>query len=93
MVDVQYFDGRISIIFWILLSGSSNIIKNDEEIILTVNRCTAYEHVRKLVGNVSPNFCDQTIKTNEALAEDTPYEIKTEILGEAACRQTIRKRA
>tara|TARA_Y100000994_G_scaffold101945_1_gene83952 strand:+ start:688 stop:828 length:141 start_codon:yes stop_codon:yes gene_type:complete len=46
-----------------------------------------------LVGNVSPNFCDQTIKTNEALAEDTPYEIKTEILGEAACRQTIRKRA
>ena len=66
---------------------------NDEEIILTVNRCTAYEHVRKLVGNVSPNFCDQTIKTNEALAEDTPYEIKTEILGEAACRQTIRKRA
>ena len=70
-----------------------NISINDEEIILTVNRCTAYEHVRKLVGNVSPNFCDQTIKTNEALAENTPYEIKTEILGEAACRQTIRKRA
>ena len=32
MVDVQYFDGRISIIFWILLTGSSNIIKKDEEI-------------------------------------------------------------
>ena len=32
MVDVQYFDGRISIIFWILLSGSSNIIKNDDGI-------------------------------------------------------------
>ena len=32
MVDVQYFDGRISIIFWILLSGSSNIIKNNEGI-------------------------------------------------------------
>ena len=30
LVDVQYFDGRISIIFWILLSGSSNIIKKDE---------------------------------------------------------------
>ncbi len=26
MVDVQYFDGRISIIFWILLSGTRNII-------------------------------------------------------------------
>ncbi len=32
MVDVQYFDGRISIIFWILLSGSSNIIKNNQGI-------------------------------------------------------------
>ena len=66
---------------------------NEDEIILTVHRCAAYEHVKKLVGNVSSHFCDQTIKTNEALADNTPYEIKTEILGEAACRQTIRKRA
>ena len=27
MYDVQYFDGRISIILWLLLSGSTNIIK------------------------------------------------------------------
>ena len=27
MYDVQYFDGRISIILWILVSGSTNIIK------------------------------------------------------------------
>ena len=26
MVDVQYFDARISIVFWILLSGTRNII-------------------------------------------------------------------
>ena len=64
----------------------------DDEIILTVKRCTAYEHVKKLVGKVSSNFCDQTIKTNEAIAEGTPYEIKTEILGEASCKQIIRKR-
>ena len=25
MVDVQYFDGRISIVFWILLAGARNI--------------------------------------------------------------------
>ena len=32
MVDVQYFDGRISIIFWILLSGARNITnKNYQE--------------------------------------------------------------
>ena len=29
MVDVQYFDGRISLFFWILLSGSRNIIRSD----------------------------------------------------------------
>ena len=28
MVDVQYFDGRISILLWILLSGSKNIIND-----------------------------------------------------------------
>ena len=27
MVDVQYFDGRISIIMWLLLSGSQNILE------------------------------------------------------------------
>ena len=27
MVDVQYFDGRISIIMWVLLSGSQNILE------------------------------------------------------------------
>ena len=44
------------------------------------------------MGKVSLNFCDQTIKTNEAIAEGTPYEIKTEILGEASCKQIIRRR-
>ena len=26
-VDIQYFDGKISILFWILLGGLRNIIK------------------------------------------------------------------
>jgi len=30
LVDVQYFDGRISITFWILLAGAKNIIVEDE---------------------------------------------------------------
>ena len=29
MVDVQYFDGRISLFLWILLAGSRNIIRKD----------------------------------------------------------------
>ena len=30
LVDVQYFDGRISIAFWILLAGAKNIIDEDK---------------------------------------------------------------
>ena len=30
LVDVQYFDGRISITFWILLAGAKNIIEEDK---------------------------------------------------------------
>ena len=29
MVDIQYFDGRISIVMWLLISGSSNIINEN----------------------------------------------------------------
>ncbi len=31
LVDIQYFDGRISIIGWVLLAGSRNIILNSSE--------------------------------------------------------------
>ena len=30
LVDVQYFDGRISLTFWILLAGAKNIIEEDK---------------------------------------------------------------
>jgi len=30
LVDVQYFDGRISITFWILLAGAKKIIDEDK---------------------------------------------------------------
>ena len=29
--DVQYFDGRVSIVFWLLLSGLKTIIDNSEK--------------------------------------------------------------
>ena len=32
LVDIQYFDGKISIIFWILLIGLKNIIEDDKNI-------------------------------------------------------------
>jgi hypothetical protein len=63
-----------------------------DDIVLTVRRCTAWHHVRALTGTVSPHFCDQTIRTNAAMAQGSPFAIDTEITGEGSCRQVIRKR-
>jgi len=62
-----------------------------EEIVLTVRRCTAWHHVKKIAPSVSTHFCDQTSKTNEAMAEGTPFAITTEITGPGSCRQIIRR--
>lgn len=80
----QHFFGRENADF--------DIAVNDDEIVLTVRRCPAYAHVQKIVPSVSPWFCDQTVKTNEAMAEGSPFEVATEITGPGACRQIIRKR-
>lgn len=63
----------------------------DDEIVLSVRHCTAYHHVKKIAPSVSPHFCDQTIRTNEALAEGSPFAIDTLITGEGSCRQIIRR--
>ncbi len=70
-----------------------DIAVGKEEIVLTVRHCPAYHHVAKISPSVSPHFCDQTTKVNEAIAEGTPYSIDTEITGPGACRQIIRRRA
>lgn len=74
-------------------SADYDIAVGEEEIVLTVRRCTAYHHVAKIAPSVSAHFCDQTIKVNEAIAEGSPYRIDTEITGPGACRQVIRRRA
>lgn len=70
-----------------------DIAVGDEEIVLTVRHCTAWHHVAKLVGTPSAHFCDQTIRTNEALADGSPYAIDTETTGPGSCRQVIRRHA
>lgn len=69
-----------------------DIAVGEDEIVLTVRRCTAYHHVAKIAPAVSPYFCDQTSKVNEAIAEGSAYRIDTEITGPGACRQVIRRR-
>ncbi|MBI4922708.1 MAG: hypothetical protein HY834_13255 [Devosia nanyangense] len=70
-----------------------DIAVGPDEIVLTVRRCPAWHHVNKIAPSVSPHFCDQTIVTNRAMAEGTPFEIDTVITGDGACRQVIRRRA
>jgi hypothetical protein len=48
--------------------------------------------VKNIVPKVSEHFCDQTIKTNNAMADGTPFSIDTEVTGPGSCRQIIRKR-
>lgn len=69
-----------------------NIDISDTVIVLTVRHCTAYHHVKNIVPKVSEHFCDQTIKTNNAMADGTPFSIDTEVTGPGSCRQIIRKR-
>lgn len=64
----------------------------EEEVVLTVRRCPAWHHVEKIVGSVSPHFCDQTSITNAAMAAGSPFEIETRPSGGGSCVQVIRRR-
>ncbi len=64
----------------------------EDAVVLTVRRCPAVAHLRKLGLTPSAFFCDQTVLLNEAWCEGTPFEAGTEITGEGRCVQIIRKR-
>ncbi len=64
----------------------------DTEAVMTVRRCPAVAHLRKLGMTPSEFFCDQTVLLNEAWCEGTPFEAVTEVTGDGSCTQIIRKR-
>lgn len=70
-----------------------DIAVGEEEIVLTVRRCPAWHHVKKISPGVSPFFCDQTIVTNRAMSDGTPFAVETTVTGEGACRQVIWRRS
>jgi predicted ArsR family transcriptional regulator len=63
----------------------------EEAAVLTVEKCPAVAHLRKLGLTPSEFFCDQTVLLNEAWCEGTPFEAVTEITGEGRCVQTMRR--
>ena len=71
--------------------GEYLIERNDDEIRMTVNRCPAIAYLQGRHIKTDPAFCRQTVVVNAALAEGTPFEITTEVLGGGRCVQTIRR--
>ena len=72
--------------------GAFRIARRGGEIRLTVRRCPAVAYLQKRGIAIDPAFCRQTVVVNAALAEGTPFEITTEVLGCGRCIQTIRRR-
>jgi hypothetical protein len=72
--------------------GEYTTTRLEDEIRMTVHRCPAYHYLKDHGIELDPMFRRQTVVLNEALAEGTPFEISTEILGPGSYVQTIRRR-
>ena len=72
--------------------GECEIERTGDEIRMTVRRCPAIAYLESRGLTVDPDFCRQTVVMNDALAEGSPFEITTEVLGGGRCVQTIRRR-
>lgn len=73
--------------------GGYELQREEKTIRLTVHRCPAIAYLQSRGLGVDPAFCRQTVVVNNALAEGTPFEIITEVLGEGRCIQTLRRRS
>lgn len=68
------------------------IAENEEEITLTVNKCPAVEHLKKLGMEPHAEFCSQTVFVNNGICEETSYEIETQKTGDVSCLQVLRRK-
>ena len=73
--------------------GQYTLERQDDKIRLVVHRCPAIAYLQSRGIEVDPDFCRQTIVVNETLAEGTPFEVTTKVLGGGKCVQTIRRGA
>ena len=71
--------------------GKYTLERTDDEIRFVVHRCPAIAYLQKKGHDIDPAFCRGTVVLNEALAEDSPFEITTDVLGNGKCVQTIRR--
>lgn len=80
----DYFFGREG--------GRYEIEREGGEIRMTVHSCPAVAYLKARGLEVDPAFCRGTKVLNDALAENSPFAVTTEVTGEGRCVQTIRRR-
>jgi len=73
--------------------GDYAIERGGDTVRLAVRRCPAVAYLESRGIAIDPAFCRQTAVVNEALAEGSPFEVATEVLGGGRCVQTIGRRA
>ena len=73
--------------------GKYRLEETPEGAILTVENCPVQTHLAKRGISGGKRTCWATKVLNEALCEDSPYEIVLEETGESSCRQVLRKKA
>ena len=72
--------------------GGEYAIEREGDVIrMTVTKCPAIAYLMGRGIEIDPAFCRQTVVINEAMAEGSPFEITTEVLGAGKCIQTLRR--
>jgi len=72
--------------------GEYTLDRDGDDVTFTVHRCPAIAYLEGEGIEIDPAFCRQTVVVNETLADGTPFEIKTDVLGRGRCVQTVRRR-
>jgi hypothetical protein len=72
--------------------GLYTLERTDDAIRMSVHRCPAIAYLQSRGIAIDPDFCRQTVVVNDTLAQGTPFDITTEVLGGGRCVQMIRRR-
>lgn len=72
--------------------GEYTVERDDDEIRVHVTRCPAAAYLKRRGIALDPAFRRQTTVLNEALGENTPFEVSTEVIDEDSYIQSIRRR-
>lgn len=73
-------------------NGVFSIERVEDEIRLIVQDCPALRHLVKLEQEPDALMCEGTAIFNDALTENSPYEIETRKTGEFSCVQILKRK-